>query len=533
MPQPLIEALDVAISRLIARMLPGDRRAAGVGAGTELAQLRAVRDRRRRAPHRPRRHRPHRPASRAHARARARAHDVDRARRLAVDGVRHRAAPEGRRRRRRRARVRSARRAPGGQRRAGRVRRRCARGCCRRVAPSRGWSRCGGCWPRASRPTASTTPRGWRARCDASARLARQPGLVVVISDFREQHGWERPLGSLRVRHSVLAVEIVDPREAELPAVGHLALVDPETGARIEVDTSRRPRAPAVRRARARASRGRGPRAPPPARSTTLRCRPKRTGCSRSGATCDDLRLATLAVGAVARPAGDRSRRSARAGGLALRGPLPGGVDAAARRRPLDSSWQRVLPAGVRARGDRGARVRAGAAARQLQRRRRRGLGDARHRPLRVDGRDGRRADQARRRRARRQHVHRPAPVERARRRGRVRELARRRAGAGHQPQLRAGDHQLQVANGATDTGDALELALQLLHGGDKKHPPSAIVLLSDGDANTGVERADRRAPGRPGEDPDLHRRARHAERRAAEPRRARAAGPGPARSRS
>jgi Ca-activated chloride channel homolog len=44
-----------------------------------------------------------------------------------------------------------------------------------------------------------------------------------------------------------------------------------------------------------------------------------------------------------------------------------------------------------------------------------------------------------------------------------------------------------QVANGATDTGDALELALELLHGGDKKHPPSAIVLLSDGDANTGV----------------------------------------------
>jgi uncharacterized protein (DUF58 family) len=38
----------------------------------------------------------------------------------------------------------------------------------------------------------------------------------------------------------VLAVEIVDPREAELPAVGHLLLVDPETGARVEVNTSRR-----------------------------------------------------------------------------------------------------------------------------------------------------------------------------------------------------------------------------------------------------------------------------------------------------
>jgi uncharacterized protein (DUF58 family) len=72
------------------------------------------------------------------------------------------------------------------------------------------------------------------------SRMARQPGLVVVISDFRDQHGWLRPLGSLRTRHSVLAAEIVDPRESEVPAVGHLALVDPETGARIEVDTSRR-----------------------------------------------------------------------------------------------------------------------------------------------------------------------------------------------------------------------------------------------------------------------------------------------------
>ncbi|HUA47050.1 MAG TPA: VWA domain-containing protein [Solirubrobacteraceae bacterium] len=44
-----------------------------------------------------------------------------------------------------------------------------------------------------------------------------------------------------------------------------------------------------------------------------------------------------------------------------------------------------------------------------------------------------------------------------------------------------------QSAGGATDTGDALALALQLLHGADAKHPPSAIVLLSDGAANAGV----------------------------------------------
>jgi Ca-activated chloride channel homolog len=45
-----------------------------------------------------------------------------------------------------------------------------------------------------------------------------------------------------------------------------------------------------------------------------------------------------------------------------------------------------------------------------------------------------------------------------------------------------------QSANGATDTGDALELALQLLRGADAKHPPSAVVLLSDGAANAGID---------------------------------------------
>jgi uncharacterized protein (DUF58 family) len=81
-------------------------------------------------------------------------------------------------------------------------------------------------------------PDGLAGALRQLARLARLPGLVVVISDFRDQRGWERPLGSLRVRHAVLGIEIVDPREAELPSVGHLALVDPETGARVDVDTS-------------------------------------------------------------------------------------------------------------------------------------------------------------------------------------------------------------------------------------------------------------------------------------------------------
>ncbi|MGH2850760.1 MAG: DUF58 domain-containing protein, partial [Solirubrobacteraceae bacterium] len=39
-PHALVDAIDVLLVRLVAHSLPGDRRAAGVGRGTELAQLR-------------------------------------------------------------------------------------------------------------------------------------------------------------------------------------------------------------------------------------------------------------------------------------------------------------------------------------------------------------------------------------------------------------------------------------------------------------------------------------------------------------
>jgi uncharacterized protein (DUF58 family) len=71
-------------------------------------------------------------------------------------------------------------------------------------------------------------------------RLARPRSLVVVVSDFAGPPGWARPLAALAARHTVMAVEVCDPRERELPAVGRLAMVDPETGARVEVDTADR-----------------------------------------------------------------------------------------------------------------------------------------------------------------------------------------------------------------------------------------------------------------------------------------------------
>jgi uncharacterized protein (DUF58 family) len=46
-----------------------------------------------------------------------------------------------------------------------------------------------------------------------------------------------RPLLDLAARHDVVAVEIRDPREQELPNAGTLWLVDPETGRQLRVDT--------------------------------------------------------------------------------------------------------------------------------------------------------------------------------------------------------------------------------------------------------------------------------------------------------
>jgi uncharacterized protein (DUF58 family) len=67
--------------------------------------------------------------------------------------------------------------------------------------------------------------------------LARTRGLIVVVSDFRDD-GWHAPLRALAQRHTVTAIEIADPREAELPDAGRLMFVDPETGETVEADTT-------------------------------------------------------------------------------------------------------------------------------------------------------------------------------------------------------------------------------------------------------------------------------------------------------
>jgi uncharacterized protein (DUF58 family) len=239
MPSRLVDELDTPVARRVSGALPGDRLAAGLGAGTELAQMR-----------------PYEPGDDVRhidAAATARTgepyvklHVPERTLTtwLLVDVSPSMAFGTAARLKSDVAEGVATVMARLAVRRAGRV---------ALLTFGAGESRL--LRPRASRPGVMAVRRALedgvapdgRAEPAALARalthirkVAAQSGLVVVVSDFRDQEDWTRPLGALTMRHSVVAVEVRDPREATVPAVGRLALVDPETGERVEVDTSRR-----------------------------------------------------------------------------------------------------------------------------------------------------------------------------------------------------------------------------------------------------------------------------------------------------
>jgi len=88
-----------------------------------------------------------------------------------------------------------------------------------------------------------TEPRAEEGRTDLVAGIAalgsahRRRGLRVIVSDFLATDGWQHELRRLSARHETLAVEIIDPREMELPNVGHMMVVDPRSGRRRRVST--------------------------------------------------------------------------------------------------------------------------------------------------------------------------------------------------------------------------------------------------------------------------------------------------------
>jgi uncharacterized protein (DUF58 family) len=243
MPAALIDSLAPAVDRLVTRMLTGDRRAAGVGLGTELAQLRpyavgddvrhldAAASARTGAPH-VRLHEPERALTTWIAVDVSPSMAFGTAQRLKADVAEGAALVFGR------VAVRGAGRVGVVTFGSGAVRSHAPRSAqpglmALRTALAAGVARDG------ARESGALTEALTRL-----LRVAREVGMIVVISDFRDQRGWEIALGGLRARQSVLAVEIADPGQRELPAVGRLTVVDPESGAQVRVNTSRR----AVRR---------------------------------------------------------------------------------------------------------------------------------------------------------------------------------------------------------------------------------------------------------------------------------------------
>jgi len=75
---------------------------------------------------------------------------------------------------------------------------------------------------------------------ETALRTIKRRSVVIVVSDFICEPGWERPLSMLERRHELLAIRIEDPREVELPDIGPVILGDAETGETLYVDTSDR-----------------------------------------------------------------------------------------------------------------------------------------------------------------------------------------------------------------------------------------------------------------------------------------------------
>ena len=87
---------------------------------------------------------------------------------------------------------------------------------------------------------------------DYLANVTKKRNVVFVVSDFLDMD-FEAPLRALGHKHDLIALILNDPREAELPSVGLVALEDAESGRVGYLDTSD----PAVRERLSRSARER------------------------------------------------------------------------------------------------------------------------------------------------------------------------------------------------------------------------------------------------------------------------------------
>ncbi|UCF48768.1 MAG: DUF58 domain-containing protein [Myxococcales bacterium] len=72
---------------------------------------------------------------------------------------------------------------------------------------------------------------------DLLGGIGKRRTVAFLISDFIAEQ-YEKPLKVVSAKHDLIPIQIVDPREDELPDVGLALVEDLETGELVEVDTS-------------------------------------------------------------------------------------------------------------------------------------------------------------------------------------------------------------------------------------------------------------------------------------------------------
>ena len=76
-----------------------------------------------------------------------------------------------------------------------------------------------------------------RQALEYCSRVVKKRSIVFLVSDFLADD-FEKPLRILGRKHDLIAVQLHDPKEAELPDAGLVALYDAESGVERLVDTS-------------------------------------------------------------------------------------------------------------------------------------------------------------------------------------------------------------------------------------------------------------------------------------------------------
>ena len=72
---------------------------------------------------------------------------------------------------------------------------------------------------------------------DYMSKVIKKRSIIFIVSDFISED-FSKPLKLLKNKHDIIAINMYDIREVQLPDVGYIELEDEETGEQILVDTS-------------------------------------------------------------------------------------------------------------------------------------------------------------------------------------------------------------------------------------------------------------------------------------------------------